>query len=84
MRGTAAGANHEDPSTRSRKNWEGILEGIRGAITFDASLQPYTSFRIGGPAEVLVEPADVDDLCRLLAQARAEKIPTFVVGGTNL
>ncbi|MBI4001938.1 MAG: UDP-N-acetylmuramate dehydrogenase [Nitrospira defluvii] len=50
----------------------------------DASLQSYTSFRIGGPAEVLVEPADVDDLCRVVAQARAEKIPIFVVGGTNL
>ena len=32
----------------------------------------------------MVEPADVDDLCRVVAQARAEKIPIFVVGGTNL
>ena len=47
-------------------------------------LQSYTSFRIGGPAEVLVEPTDVEDLCRVVAQARAEKIPIFVVGGTNL
>jgi UDP-N-acetylmuramate dehydrogenase len=84
MRGTAADAEHEDRSTRSRKDWEGILEGVRGAIKFDASLQPYTSFRIGGPADVLVEPADVDDLCRLLSQARAAKVPFFVVGGTNL
>lgn len=53
-------------------------------MKFDASLQPYTSFRIGGPAEVLVEPADLDDLCRLVAQARADRVPLFVVGGTNL
>jgi UDP-N-acetylmuramate dehydrogenase len=53
-------------------------------VKFDASLQPYTSFRIGGPAEVLVEPADLDDLCRLVAQARADRVPLFVVGGTNL
>jgi len=33
---------------------------------------------------VLVEPADVDDACHLLAQARAAKLPIFVVGGTNL
>jgi len=84
MRGTVAGAEHEDRSTRSKKAWEGILEGVRGAIKFDASLQPYTSFRIGGPADVLVEPADVDDLCRLLSQARAAKVQFFVVGGTNL
>ncbi|WHZ23232.1 MAG: UDP-N-acetylenolpyruvoylglucosamine reductase [Nitrospira sp.] len=53
-------------------------------MKFDASLQPYTSFRIGGPAEVLVEPTDLEDLCRLVAQARADKIPLFAVGGTNL
>lgn len=53
-------------------------------VTYEASLQSYTSFRIGGPAEVLIEPDDVEDLCRVAAQARVEKIPIFVVGGTNL
>ena len=53
-------------------------------VAYEASLQSYTSFRIGGPAEVLIEPSDVEDLCRVVAQARAEKIPIFVVGGTNL
>ena len=53
-------------------------------VTYEASLQSYTSFRIGGPAEVLIEPNDVEDLCRVAAQARVEKIPIFVVGGTNL
>jgi UDP-N-acetylmuramate dehydrogenase len=31
-----------------------------------------------------VEPADVEDVCRLVVQAVAAKIPLFVVGGTNL
>jgi UDP-N-acetylmuramate dehydrogenase len=53
-------------------------------VRFDAPLRDYTSFRIGGPADVLVEPADVDDLVRLVKQARAERLPLFVVGGTNL
>jgi UDP-N-acetylmuramate dehydrogenase len=53
-------------------------------VTYEASLQSYTSFRIGGPAEVLIQPNDVEDLCRVAAQARVEKIPIFVVGGTNL
>ena len=70
--------------TKSRKDWERLLQGVRGKISYGASLQSYTSFRIGGPAEVLIEPADVDDLGRVMAQARAEKIPVFVVGGTNL
>ena len=72
------------PVTKSRKDWERLLHGVRGKISYGASLQSYTSFRIGGPAEVLIEPADVDDLCRVMAQARAEKVPVFVVGGTNL
>lgn len=84
MHGRGARAERQDRSTRSRKDWNRILEGIRGTVKFDASLQSYTSFRIGGLAEVLVEPADLDDLCRLVAQARADRVPLFVVGGTNL
>ncbi len=76
-------ARTEQPA-RTKKDWARILGGVRGTITYEASLQAYTSFRIGGPAEVLVEPADVDDLCRVVAQARAERIPIFTVGGTNL
>jgi UDP-N-acetylmuramate dehydrogenase len=71
-------------SARSKKDWARILEGVRGTITYEASLQSYTSFRIGGPAEVLVEPADVEDLCRVVEKAHAERLPIFVVGGTNL
>jgi UDP-N-acetylmuramate dehydrogenase len=63
---------------------EAAVAGIRGTIRFDAPLKDYTSFRIGGPADVLVEPADVDGLVQLATQARAQKLPLFVVGGTNL
>ena len=79
-----SGTKSKKPSTRSKKDWARILQGVRGTVSYGASLQSYTSFRIGGPAEVLVEPADVDDLCRVVAQAGAKKIPIFVVGGTNL
>jgi UDP-N-acetylmuramate dehydrogenase len=47
-------------------------------------LREYTSFKIGGPADVVVEPADIEDVCLVVQQARARKIPLFVVGGTNL
>lgn len=60
------------------------MAGLRGRVTFGATLRPYTSFKIGGPADVLVEPADVGDVCRLVAQAHSARIPLFVVGGTNL
>ncbi len=60
------------------------MAGVRGRVSYDAPLDEYTSFKIGGPADVLVEPADVEDVGLLLKQARKNKIPLFVVGGTNL
>lgn len=60
------------------------MAGVRGTVSFQASLRDYTSFKIGGPADVLVEPADIEDVCLVVRQARARKIPCFVLGGTNL
>ncbi|TKB81281.1 MAG: UDP-N-acetylmuramate dehydrogenase [Nitrospira sp.] len=70
--------------TISQRRLEAAVDGIRGAVSFNAPLKDYTSFRIGGPADVLVEPADVDDVARLVRQTKAQKLPLFVVGGTNL
>jgi UDP-N-acetylmuramate dehydrogenase len=47
-------------------------------------LRDYTSFKIGGPADALVEPADIEDVCLVVQQARMRKVPFFVLGGTNL
>ena len=75
---------HSGRRTISRRRLEAAVDGIRGAVSFNAPLKEYTSFRIGGPADVLVEPADVDDVARLVRQTKAQKLPLFVVGGTNL
>jgi UDP-N-acetylmuramate dehydrogenase len=76
-------------STRGRtklhtKILQTAVANLRGRVTFGASLDAYTSFKIGGPADVLVEPADIEDVRRLVMQAGAAGIPFFVVGGTNL
>ena len=60
------------------------VAGLRGPVSFHAPLREYTSFKIGGPADVVVEPADIEDVCRVVQQARAHRIPLFVLGGTNL
>jgi UDP-N-acetylmuramate dehydrogenase len=60
------------------------MAGVRGSVSFQAPLREYTSFKIGGPADVVVEPADIADVCLVVQQARARKVPLFVVGGTNL
>jgi len=70
--------------TFEKTDLHAAVAGLKGTVSFHASLRDYTSFKIGGPADVLVEPADVDDVCRLLRQATARKVPWFVLGGTNL
>ncbi len=60
------------------------VAGLKGTVRFNAPLKEYTSFRIGGPADVLVEPADVADVRRLVIQTRDQDLPIFVLGGTNL
>ena len=60
------------------------VKGIRGEIKFYEPLSPLTSFRIGGPADAVVYPKEVKDLCQLVRQARAANVPIFVFGGTNV
>ncbi len=60
------------------------VAGLRGSVSFQAPLSEYTSFKIGGPADVVVEPVDIEDVCLVVQQARARKIPLFALGGTNL
>jgi UDP-N-acetylmuramate dehydrogenase len=47
----------------------------------DAPLAPRTSIRVGGPADLLVRPADVDDLVACLRAARDLAVPVTVLGG---
>jgi len=60
------------------------LSGLRGRLTPDAGMDRITWFRAGGPAEVLFQPADEDDLAAFLKAVPAE-IPVMTVGiGSNL
>lgn len=60
------------------------LPRLRGRLTANAPLAPYTWFRVGGPAQVLYSPADEEDLACFLAALPAE-IPVTVIGlGSNL
>jgi UDP-N-acetylmuramate dehydrogenase len=60
------------------------LSGIRGKLTPDAGMEAITWFRVGGPAELLFQPADEADLAAFL-KALPEDVPITVVGiGSNL
>jgi len=60
------------------------LPKVRGGLTADASMASLTWFRVGGPADVLFRPADVEDLSAFLAECPFD-IPITIVGvGSNL
>lgn len=54
-------------------------------LRLDEPLAPYTTFRIGGPADVLYDATTADELASALAAARAAGVPVFVLGlGANI
>ncbi len=60
----------------------GLLEGmVRGPVAYGEPLSRHTSLRIGGPADALVTPADLEDLRALLRFTDREGIATLVLGG---
>lgn len=66
------------------KKLEPKLKGIKGRFTPDALMSKLTWFQVGGPADILFQPADEDDLALFLKQL-PDEIPVMVVGvGSNL
>lgn len=62
-----------------------LLSEIRGEVRFDEPLKRYTTYRIGGPADVLVEAASEEDVVKTLAAAKECGVPVYVMGaGSNL
>ena len=60
------------------------LPCVRGTLTADRPLADLTWMRVGGPAQVLFQPADTDDLAAFLA-ALDPSVPVFTMGvGSNL
>jgi len=63
-------------------NWRKILSG---KIKFNEPLSKYTTFKIGGAAEIFFQPKDVSDLKQLLINAKKDRQRILVIaGGSNL
>lgn len=60
---------------------ERLVANLEVEATPGAPLAPWTSIRVGGPAELLVRPRSAEALVGVLARARAEGIPVHVLGG---
>jgi UDP-N-acetylmuramate dehydrogenase len=81
---------HQSPSSgRSLSSAEvaAALAPALGAerLQRDVPLAPYTTFRIGGPADVLYDATTADELATAVTAARALDIPVIVLGlGANI
>jgi len=63
----------------------GTLHRLFPSAKFDEPLKRYTAWKIGGPADALLEPRDADELIRAVEKAREHGIPVTVLGGgTNV
>jgi UDP-N-acetylmuramate dehydrogenase len=60
---------------------EDLRQLIQGDILLGDPLDKRTTYRIGGPAKLLVCPRDIEDLQRLNGLIKEHAVPTFVLGG---
>jgi UDP-N-acetylmuramate dehydrogenase len=68
---------------RDYKKWAKGL--IKGRILFDVPLRQLTSIKVGGPADSLLFPKNVEELGKIVRFARTKRIPIMILGkGTNL
>ena len=58
------------------------LPPLRGRVQENAPLAPFTWFRAGGPAEVLLRPADADDLAAFLGALPLD-VPVNAIGACS-
>ena len=81
-RAASRGARHDDGRDRRMPDFIDTLPPLRGRVQADAPLAPFTWFRVGGPAEALVRPADEADLAQFL-RALPLDIPVHVIGACS-
>ena len=61
------------------------LQRLFPAAKLDEPLRRYTAWKIGGPADALLEPSSADELIAATRKAREHDIPVTVLGGgTNV
>ncbi len=61
-----------------------LVAGLGGECLWSEPLSRHTTLKIGGPADLLYLPAEIDDLQQLMTRAHAARVPVFVLGGSNL
>lgn len=62
-----------------------LASGFRGELLVGEPLARYTTYRIGGPADLLAVPSSEEEVAAVLAKAKEFGVPVTVIGsGSNL
>ena len=64
----------ENLKEKLRKFWS-------GEVHWNVPMAEFTTLKVGGPAQALVMPADINEVVLLINGCRSENIPWYVVGG---
>ena len=65
--------------------WSELSNLVKSPVLLGEPMHLHTSWRVGGPADVFVEPRGIKDLKAILAYAKQEGQPLTIIGaGTNL
>ena len=67
-------------------NWcRDLKKIIKGKVRFNELLSGHTTFKIGGPADIWIEPNDLNDLSKIVRFAKEKHLKVFIIGnGSNL
>jgi UDP-N-acetylmuramate dehydrogenase len=57
------------------------LADFADIVKANEPLAPYTYFKLGGPAEILVQPRSVDELAAVVSRCFQERVPLHILGG---
>lgn len=62
-----------------------LEKAFPGQFQINVPMAQYTTFRVGGPADILVSPNSQDEVCTLLKAIAAEQVPCTILGnGSNV
>ncbi|WP_373897546.1 UDP-N-acetylmuramate dehydrogenase [Haloimpatiens sp. FM7315] len=68
------------------KDFSCILKSIlKEDVLIDEPMKKHTSFKVGGPSDVLVTPESLSDIVDVIKLCRKEKVPYCIIGnGSNI
>jgi len=64
-----------------RKTINHALKNFSGETRWDEPLAPYTSLKVGGPADILISPRTIEEATQLMRIISLNRLPYCILGG---